>query len=117
MRSLIGYIIQEAVGVFICASWLRGGCEGEMFSIVVSCFVACSKTLQIAVELGDRALEAQACYSLGNTYTLMRDYEHAIEYHVRHLRIAQVCYIALFNIYSSLLLYWPCFSVFRGPVL
>lgn len=34
-------------------------------------------------------MEAQACYSLGNTYTLLRDYEKAIEYHLRHLRIAQ----------------------------
>lgn len=47
------------------------------------------KTLQIAKLLGDKALEAQACYSLGNTYTLLRDYEKAIEYHMRHLQIAQ----------------------------
>jgi G-protein signaling modulator 2 len=39
--------------------------------------------------LSDRALEAQACYSLGNTYTLLRDYDHAIEYHLRHLHIAR----------------------------
>merc|ERR1712156_1391346 len=32
---------------------------------------------------------AQACYSLGNTYTLLKDYPNAIEYHLRHLRIAQ----------------------------
>ena len=49
----------------------------------------CRRTLQIARQLGDRALEAQACYSLGNTYTLLRDYQTAIEYHVQHLRIAQ----------------------------
>ena len=48
-----------------------------------------SKTLALAVSLNDQALEAQACYSLGNTYTLMCDYDHAIEYHVRHLRIAR----------------------------
>ena len=47
------------------------------------------KTLQIAKLLADKALEAQACYSLGNTYTLLRDYEKAIEYHMRHLQIAQ----------------------------
>ncbi len=47
------------------------------------------KTLQIARQIGDSAIEAQACYSLGNTYTLLRDYEKAIEYHSRHLRIAQ----------------------------
>lgn len=39
--------------------------------------------------MGDLAIEAQACYSLGNTYTLLRDYETAVEYHLRHLLIAQ----------------------------
>ena len=34
-------------------------------------------------------MEAQACYSLGNTYTLLKDYPMAVEYHLRHLRIAQ----------------------------
>lgn len=34
-------------------------------------------------------MEAQACYSLGNTFTLLRDYEQAIEYHMRHLMIAR----------------------------
>ena len=43
----------------------------------------------MARELGDRALEAQACYSLGNTYTLLRDYDKAIEFHIQHLSIAQ----------------------------
>lgn len=47
------------------------------------------RTLVLAQELGDRAVEAQACYSLGNTYTLLRDYPTAIEYHLRHLIIAQ----------------------------
>jgi G-protein signaling modulator 2 len=45
--------------------------------------------LQIGKQLSDRALEAQACYSLGNTYTLLRDYETAIKYHLQHLQIAQ----------------------------
>lgn len=53
------------------------------------CFVALRKTLQLAQELSDRAVEAQACYSLGNTYTLLRDYPMAIHYHLRHLAIAQ----------------------------
>ena len=48
-----------------------------------------SHTLRIATELGDRALEGQACYSLGNTFTLVPDYEQAISYHLRHLQIAQ----------------------------
>jgi hypothetical protein len=45
--------------------------------------------LVLAQELGDRAVEAQSCYSLGNTYTLLRDYPVAVEYHLRHLIIAQ----------------------------
>lgn len=49
----------------------------------------CRKTLLLAQDLGDRAVEAQACYSLGNTYTLLRDYPTAIDYHLRHLRIAE----------------------------
>jgi G-protein signaling modulator 2 len=43
----------------------------------------------LAELLKDRVVEAQACYSLGNTYTLLRDYKSAIEYHLRHLKIAQ----------------------------
>merc|ERR1712013_634096 len=46
-------------------------------------------TLGLAQELGDRAVEAQACYSLGNTYTLLKNYPTAVEYHLRPLRIAQ----------------------------
>ena len=34
-------------------------------------------------------LSVQACYSLGNTYTLLRDYEHAVDFHTKHLVIAQ----------------------------
>jgi len=45
--------------------------------------------LVLAQELRDRAVEAQSCYSLGNTYTLLRDYPMAVEYHLRHLIIAQ----------------------------
>ena len=45
--------------------------------------------MKLAEELKDRVVEAQACYSLGNTYTLLRDYQSAIEYHLRHLKIAQ----------------------------
>lgn len=43
----------------------------------------------LAQELGDREVEAQACYSLGNTYTLLRDYSMAVEYHLWHMSIAQ----------------------------
>lgn len=47
------------------------------------------KTLQLSRQLKDQAVEAQACYSLGNTYTLLQDYERAAEFHLRHLLIAQ----------------------------
>uniref|UniRef100_A0A672MJS5 G-protein-signaling modulator 2-like n=2 Tax=Sinocyclocheilus grahami TaxID=75366 RepID=A0A672MJS5_SINGR len=47
------------------------------------------RTLQLVRQLKDRAVEAQACYSLGNTYTLLQDYERAIDYHLKHLIIAQ----------------------------
>lgn len=43
----------------------------------------------MAIELGERAVEAQACYSLGNTYTLLRDFATATDYHQRHFAIAQ----------------------------
>lgn len=47
------------------------------------------RTLSLAVDLAERAVEAQSCYSLGNTYTLLRDFVTAIDYHQRHLAIAQ----------------------------
>uniref|UniRef100_A0A3B5L816 G protein signaling modulator 2, like n=1 Tax=Xiphophorus couchianus TaxID=32473 RepID=A0A3B5L816_9TELE len=47
------------------------------------------KTLQLARLFKDKAVEAQACYSLGNTYTLLQDYERAIDFHLKHLVIAQ----------------------------
>ena len=34
-------------------------------------------------------IEAQACYSLGNCYTLVHNDSKALEYHLRHLEIAQ----------------------------
>lgn len=43
----------------------------------------------MARQLKDLAVEAQACYSLGNTYTLLQDYDRAIDYHLKHLIIAQ----------------------------
>lgn len=54
--------------------------------VKISCF---RKTLLLARQLKDRAVEAQSCYSLGNTYTLLQDYEKAIDYHLKHLAIAQ----------------------------
>ena len=81
-------MLHHIVSMCAGAVWMQQDAADWSVSVPVLC--ECSKTLQIAMELGDRALEAQACYSLGNTYTVMRDYERAIEYHVRHLRIAQV---------------------------
>lgn len=56
-------------------------------------------------------MEAQACYSLGNTYTLLQDYERAIDYHLKHLVIAQ-------DLNDR---YWPCrifhLSVFESGQL
>lgn len=58
--------------------------------LTIQCSIACCRrTLSLAIELAERAVEAQACYSLGNTYTLLRDFPIAIEYHQRHLAIAQ----------------------------
>ena len=77
----------------------------------VSFFSSYRKSLSIAVSIQDRALEAQACYSLGNTYTLLRNYALAVEFHMRHLRIAQElsdrvgesrAYWSLGNAYSAL---------------
>lgn len=61
----------------------------RFFSLSLSLSTICRRTLTLAIELGERAVEAQACYSLGNTYTLLRDFPVAIEYHQRHLTIAQ----------------------------
>lgn len=52
-------------------------------------FLFFSQALEIAVELGDRATEAQACYSLGNTFSLLHDYGESVKYHIRHLEIAR----------------------------
>ncbi len=53
------------------------------------CFFFYRKTLQLSRQLRDQVMEAQACYSLGNTYTLLQQYERAIDYHLKHLYIAQ----------------------------
>ena len=47
------------------------------------------KTLQLSRQLRDQVMEAQACYSLGNTFTLLQHHEQAIDYHLKHLLIAQ----------------------------
>lgn len=45
--------------------------------------------MKLAEELNDQLIEAQACYSLGNTYVLLRNHQLAIDYYLRHLSIAQ----------------------------
>lgn len=52
--------------------------------------IACYReTMSLAQELQDMAVEAQACYSLGNTYTLLHNYKTAVEFHLKHYMIAQ----------------------------
>uniref|UniRef100_A0A3B5LD44 Uncharacterized protein n=1 Tax=Xiphophorus couchianus TaxID=32473 RepID=A0A3B5LD44_9TELE len=63
--------------------------------------LALRKTLQLARLFKDKAVEAQACYSLGNTYTLLQDYERAIDFHLKHLVI--VCFYTSPPISYSLL--------------
>ena len=45
--------------------------------------------MAVAREISDTAFVAQSCYSLGNTFTLMRKYHKAIEFHSVHLQYAQ----------------------------
>jgi len=47
------------------------------------------KTRELAQKLHDKAVEAQSCYSLGNTYTLLKQYTLAVELHLEHLQFAQ----------------------------
>lgn len=61
-----------------------------LYFMPCKCVCVCARrSLQLARQLKDRAVEAQSCYSLGNTYTLLQDYERAIDYHLKHLIIAQ----------------------------
>ena len=66
-----------------------------MYSTYLPAFVekkvvfVCSQTLSLSRQLNDRAFEAQACYSLGSTYTLLNDYSKVIEYHLRHKKLAE----------------------------
>lgn len=57
--------------------------------LVIPLFLCRRKTLQLSRQLRDQVMEAQACYSLGNTCTLLQQYERAIDYHLKHLCIAQ----------------------------
>jgi len=38
--------------------------------------------------IGDSAYEAQSCYSLGDVYTLWKNYPKALEYYTKHLHYA-----------------------------
>jgi len=64
----------------------------------------------LARQLGDRAVEGQVSYSLGNLYTLLKDHAKAAEYHLLHLRIAKElndavelsrAYWSLGNVYTN----------------
>ena len=59
-----------------------------MIEIISLLLIYCRQTLSISRQLNDSAVEAQACYSLGSTYTLLSDYERAVEYHLRHKQLA-----------------------------
>lgn len=41
------------------------------------------------MERSEKALEAQTCYSLANTYSLMRNYDLALQFYSRHLLTAK----------------------------
>lgn len=67
--------------------------------------------MNVAKMIGDKAIEAQSYYSLGNAYILLQDYSVAIDFHLRHLQIAQLledkigesrAYWSLGNAYASL---------------
>lgn len=50
---------------------------------------AYGQSLSVSMELEDVAMEAQAAFSLGNTFMLIKDYDKAAEYLTRHLKIAR----------------------------
>lgn len=65
----------------------------------------------LARQLGDRAVEGQVCYSLGNLYTLLKDHAKAVEFHLLHLQIAKElndavglgrAYWSLGNVYTEM---------------
>lgn len=44
----------------------------------------------ISQEIGNPVLEAQAYFSIGNAYFLLKDYKSAIEFYLKHLKFAQL---------------------------
>ena len=83
--------------------------------------------MAVARGIKDTAFVAQSCYSLGNTFTLMRNYIKAIEYHNIHLQYAQqledrfverVCICVAFSVklYLYLCVYIDTVCV-QGPYL
>ena len=57
-------------------------------SFLTYIFFMCRKALEVSKEMGDCAYEAQSCYSLGDVYTLMKNFHKAIEYYTKHLHHA-----------------------------
>ena len=45
--------------------------------------------IKIVREVGDRAIEANVCCTLGKAYYSLADFQKAIEYHERHLKISE----------------------------
>lgn len=70
--------------------------------------INCRTAMTVAREINDIAFVAQSCYSLGNTFTLMRNYTKAIEYHTIHLQYAQqledryVCIIQYYGVFLQI---------------
>ncbi|CAH8508127.1 unnamed protein product [Dicrocoelium dendriticum] len=73
----------------LISCWVWYGIHSESLGNFLYFSPLCSNALRIARQLNEICLEAQACYSLGNTYTLLRDPAKAIVYHLRHLLIAR----------------------------
>lgn len=86
-------------------------CENYSSDITLWPFMLDRTAFGLARELGDRAVEGQVCYSLGNLYTLLKDHAKAAEYHLLHLQIAKElndavglgrAYWSLGNVYTEI---------------
>ena len=58
---------------------------GSCYQVIPSC----SGSIKLSQQLGDKALQAQGCFSMANAYSLMGDFPNAVEYHMKHLRFAE----------------------------
>jgi len=46
------------------------------------------RAFDVSMAMGDSAYEAQSCYSLGEVYTLWKNYPKALEFYTKHLHYA-----------------------------